>query len=334
MSSARFAAALAAALFGIASTSGPAAACSVCLAGDPLFSKHGTSAQQEGEVSIYLQAQGWRKDSGLLPHAPEGEEHEEEHEHEEGHERNRSQRLDLFLSWTPLARVTLSLDIPYAFNAIEEIEAGARQTNRLHGLGDVALLGSFVLWRNRDVLPSFWIEGRTFLKAPTGRSTRREAGFVDPHLQTGTGSWDFGLGLAAVHRRAWGSLYTSVFYRENTEGDFGDVDYEFGDVLLANAALELPVGHALRRPALDWLTVGAELNYRWSGFDRLEGQRYAHSGGSILYATPALRFRLPFSLRERPASLRLALQLPLTQSWLNGSQDEKEVWTVGLLLPF
>jgi hypothetical protein len=316
----------------------PASACSVCLAGDPLFSKDGTTAQQAGDFSVFFQAQGWRKDSGLLPHEDEGEEehgHEDEHgDEEEGFERNRSQRLDLFFSWTPIDRATFTLDIPYAFNEIEENEPGQSQTNRLHGLGDVSLSGTFVLWRNREVLPSTWFEGRAFLKFPTGRTTRREGGFVDPHLQTGTGSWDFGFGLAAVHRLEWGSLYTSVFYRENTEGDFGDVDYEYGDVVLWNAALEVPIGHALGRPALDWLTAGAELNFRWAGYDHVDGERFDDSGGSILYVTPSLRFRLPLAVRERPMSLRVAVQLPVTSSWLNGFQDEKEVWSVGLLIPF
>ena len=38
-----------------------------------------------------------------------------------GKERNRSERLDLFLSWTPLDRITLTVDLPWAFNRITEI---------------------------------------------------------------------------------------------------------------------------------------------------------------------------------------------------------------------
>ncbi|MBW2396629.1 MAG: hypothetical protein JRG95_20445 [Deltaproteobacteria bacterium] len=311
-------------------------ACSVCLAGDPVFSTHGTSAQAEGDFSLFIQAQGWRKDSGLLPHEEEEEEehHDDEHGEEAGSERNRSQRLDLFLAWTPVDRLTLTLDLPFAFNEIEEIEAGGSTTNRLSGLGDVALSGSYVLWRDREVLPSTWIEGRVFLKTPTGRTTRRKGGVIDPHLQTGTGSWDYGLGLAAVHRFDWGSFYTSAFYRMNEEGDFKDVDYEYGDVALFNLALEVPLGHALGRKELEAVTLGGELNYRWSDFDRADGEKFRDSGGSVLYATPSVRFRLPFSVRTRPVSLRIAVQLPVTSSWLNGDQDEKEVWMVGFTVPF
>ena len=368
--------------------SAPSSACSVCLAGDPQFSTHGASAQEPGSFSLYLEARGFRKLSGALPHDEEeagahGEEeghgddeassggHARERsargrrglvprhggvEHGGGHgggaeegaedadaedgashdsggarERSRGQRLDLFASWTPLDRWTLTLDVPFAFNRITETEAGAQETSTLNGFGDVALASSVVLWRDRDVLPSTWLEGRLWLKTPTGRDETEVDGRRDPHLQPGTGSWDFGAGLAAAHRRSWGSLYASAFYRENTPGS---LDYTYGDVLLANLAVEVPVGHALGRPVLDWLTVGLELNFRYAGYDQQDGERYEDSGGSILYAAPSVRVRLPFSVGERTPSLRAAVQIPLTQDWLHGFQREKEVWSVGLLMPF
>lgn len=323
-----------------------AKACSVCLPGDPIYSTHGASAQEAGSFSIYLETRGFSKTSGLLPHDEaedahgEGEadhaegahDHEEEaHSHGDGEERFRGQRLDLFASWTPLDRWTLSLDVPFAWNRIVEVEGGERTRSTLGGLGDVSLASSFVLWRNREVLPSTWIEGRVWLKTPTGRDEAKVEGTRDPHLQPGTGSWDFGAGLAVTHRLSWGSLYASAFYRENTEGS---LDYEFGDVILANAALEVPLGHAFSQPALDWLSAGLELNFRYASYDYQDGERYRDSGGAILYAAPSLRIRLPFGVRERPASIRAAVQLPLAQTWLHNQQREKEIWSLGLLIPF
>jgi len=307
-----------------------ARACSVCLAGDPLFSTQGTSAQREDDLSLYFQVQGWRKESGLLPHEAEASGPHAA----SGTERNRSQRLDLFLSWTPIDRVTVTLDVPFAFNEIEEIEEGTSQTNRIRGLGDVSLSGSYVLWRNREVLPSTWVEGRVFLKSPTASTDRERAGVVDPHLQAGTGSWDFGVGLSGVHRFDLGSFYTSVFYRENTEARFDGLDYEYGDVVLANAAVEIPLGHATGIPMLDRITIGGELNFRWSDFDRVGGERFEDSGGTIVYATPSLRVKLPFEVGGRGVSARIAVQIPLSSSSLHGNQDEKEVWSVGLFVPF
>ena len=149
-----------------------ATACSVCLAGDPIFSNQGTTAQRQGDFSFFLQAMGWMKKSGLLPGEPDGVEF------------NESQRLDLYLSWTPVDRVTLTLDLPWAFNEITEVTDGDAETSSLSGFGDMSLQTSAVLWRNRDVLPSTWFEGRAFLKFPTGKSEQSVDGRLDPHLHT------------------------------------------------------------------------------------------------------------------------------------------------------
>jgi len=349
MSIKQFAAALCAAQFALTAAHETAEACSVCLAGDPQYAQHGSSAQQEGSFSAYLQVQGWRKESGLLPHGEVGHHGEEDghhgeedghheegdghHEEEDGTEKNRGQRLDLYLSWTPIDRLTLTADIPFVHNRIEDIEDGMSAVQSLNGLGDIAFSASYVLWRNRSALPSTWIEGRFFLKTPTGPTDRQQGGVVDPHLQTGTGSWDFGLGLAGTHRFDKVSTYGSIFLRENGTGDFGGTDYEYGDVLLANAAMEVPIGHAFGIPSLHRLTLGGELNYRWAGKDDLEGAPFRDSGGSVLYITPVARLELPWKLGVRSTWLRMAVQLPVTSKWLNGQQKEKEVWSVGIHVP-
>ena len=77
---------------------------------------------------------GWEKKSGLLPGEPDGV------------EINDSQRLDLFFSWTPIDRVTLTLDLPFAFNQITEIEDGMEDTSSLSGFSDMSLTRPGVHW--------------------------------------------------------------------------------------------------------------------------------------------------------------------------------------------
>jgi hypothetical protein len=303
-----------------------ASACSVCLAGDPVYSAQGTTAQSAGDVSVFLEAKTWSKTSGVLPgeHAEPAEEAGEPEP--PGKERNRSERLDLYLSWTPLDRITLTLDLPWAFNRITESEGGHRETSRLSGFGDLIAQVTGVLWRNRDVLPSTWVEGRAFAKFPTGESNRSVGGFRDPHLQVGTGSYDFGFGTALVHRFSWAALYASASYRINREGS---IDYEYGDVLLANAAAAVPLGHALGASWLEAFTPGFELNFRWADYDEFRGARYRDSGGSILYVTPSLRVALPWWPSRAPA-LRGAVQIPATSAWLHHFQKEDPIWMLGL----
>lgn len=168
------------------------------------------------------------------------------------------------------------------------------------------------------------------VKFPTGRSSQRVDGRKDPHLQVGTGSWDYGFGVAGVHRLEWGSFYTSVFFRENTEGS---LEYKYGDNLLANLGLEIPLGHALERPGLERLSAGTELNFRYAGYDEFRGVRYPDSGGSILYVTPSLRLRLPWR-HEKAPSLRAAVQIPTGRTWLHNRQSEDPVYSLGLHYAF
>ena len=200
-----------------------ASACSVCLAGDPVYSSQGSTAQSAGEVSLYFEARTWSKTRGVLP----GEHAEEVPAEPEppGKERNRSERLDLYLSWTPVDRVTLTLDLPWAFNRITESEGGMRHSSQLSGFSDLSVQATGVLWRDRDVLPSTWVEGRAFAKFPTGDSNDAVDGVRDPHLQVGTGSYDFGFGAAVVHRIRWAALYA----RRHRSTQEGSIDYEYGD---------------------------------------------------------------------------------------------------------
>jgi hypothetical protein len=303
----------------------PARGCSVCQAGDPLFSAGGAAVQEQNTLFGYLEIQGWRKTSGLLPEAA-GE------APAPGREVNESEQLSLYLGWTPLDRLTFTLVLPWRFNKITEEPDGAKpETSRLNGFGDLAVHVGYVLWRDRDVLPSSWIEARAFGKAPTGKSHQSVDGVQDPHLQLGTGSWDFGFGLAGAHRFAWGTLFASGLYRENLEGS---LDYRYGNVVLTNLVLETPLSHFLEDPVVGALTPGVELNFRYSGKDRSQGADYESSGGSVLYATPTLRIRLPWFAGQRPPFLRFAVQIPFTQRWLYGQQHEGDVWSAGLGLAY
>lgn len=304
-------------------TSRVASACSICQAGDPLYSNFGATPLEASTFSAYFEIQGWRKTSGLLP---------EDGVVEEGREVNQSQILNAYLSWSPIDRLTLTLNAPWRFNAIiEEPAEEDRTRSTLSGFGDLSLTASYVLLRNRPVLPTSWVDARLFGKAPTGQREQTVDGNTDPHLQLGTGSWDWGVGLAAGQRVDWASFYLSLFYRFNGAGA---LDYQYGDVALVNVAVDTPLGHVLGVPALDFLTPGVELNFRYAGEDVSEGARYQDSGGGIFYLTPTLRVRLPWLEGRRAPSLRLASQLPLGQASLHGEQHEGVTWSAGLLLPF
>jgi hypothetical protein len=343
----------------------PADACSVCLAGDPIFSAQGTSSQAAGSFSAYLELRGYSKESGrdvaapvetavpahtrqastrrwmghgghvhLPPGFPDpnvqaeaGAESASEDEHGSTKEEHDALRLDLHLAWTPIDRLTLTLGVPWVANDVSEVEHGESTHLSLAGLGDVSLAASGVVWRNREVMPSTWVELRAFGKAPTGADEQHVDGVLDAHVQAGTGSWDYGFGTAVVHRFAWGSLYASGFYRRNGEGG---LEYRYGDVALGTLAVDVPLGHLLGRRALDRLTPGFGFDFRWADRDEQDDDRVDDTGGAILYATPSLRVALPSFSETQRAWLRSGVQIPLTNEWLYGTQDEGPVWSVGI----
>lgn len=325
-----------------------ARACSVCLAGDPLYDTNGTTAQAKGSFNAHLMVRGWSKSSGLLPHVdptpapdpappPPTRRHAFHPGHtptgdaDDGTEFNDSQQIDLFLSYTPIDRLTLTLDLPWRFTEIVAEQGGQTASAQLDGFGDLSIAATGVLWRNRPILPSTWVEARAFLKFPTGESEKEVNGLLDPHLQPGTGSWDFAFGAAVVHKLNWAILYASTSYRVNT---LGSLDYEYGDVFLFNGAIDVPLGKALGASWLRRVTANLQLNVRWADFDQSRGVDWEDSGGWIPYLTPGVAIALPWFENRRPPAIRAFGQIPLTQAGLNGRQNEDPLWGVGLQMGF
>jgi len=310
-------------LIAVSLTPRESCACSICQCGDALYSPEGAGAQPAGALSFYVENRHTWKSSGTLP---EGDEW-----NPDDRERSYDRDLTFWASWTPVSRFTLSASVPYRWITLDEEpaeEPSSRARNR--GWGDAALYGTAVLWRDLERAPTAWLEARAMLKTPTGASEKSFGGEQDPHLQVGSGSWDWGFGLAGAKRFAQGNLYASAFYRVNQQGSLG---YRYGSALLANLmystpalALE-PLGGLLVRP-------GAELNFRYAGKDVFEGSRYDSSGGSIVYVTPFVELPLTRNAEERAPWLRLALRMPLGDGGLQGHQHESFVFLVGLGVPF
>lgn len=298
-------------------------ACSVCQCGDSLFSSSGTSSQPAGSFSFYLESQFFTKSSGVLAHDPD--------EPAEPGDRERSfdRDLTLYASWTPVSRITFSASVPFRWITITEEHAdGDSHEHDNRGFGDTSLYLTSVLWQDLETKPMTWFELRGMLKLPTGQSQRTIGGEEDPHIQVGTGSWDFGVGLGGGHHFERFAVYTSSFYRMNRNGS---LDYRYGDVFLANliaTSEAFPIFRGLL------LRPGAELNFRYAGKDESHGLQYDDSGGAITYLTPVLEIPFTRDAEHRAPWLRLAVRMPLGDGNLNGHQHEGFVYTAGIGVPF
>jgi hypothetical protein len=300
----------------------PSRACSVCQCGDPLFSSTGSSRQEGGSFSFYLEGLVSTKSSGVLPDDPgeppgPGE-----------RERSFDRELTAFASWTPIPRLTLSTSLPFKWITITSHDDSGSEDHGNHGFGDAALYANVVLWQDLESMPMTWIDARLMLKTPTGQSEKTIAGDQDPHIQVGTGSWDFGFGLGAGHHFERFALYGSASYRMN---NMGSLHYQYGNVFLANliaTSESFPTfGGVLVRP-------GAEINLRYAEKDQFHGANYDHSGGTVIYVTPVLEIPLTRNPEERAPWLRIAFRMPLGDQWLYGHQHEGFVYTAGIGFQF
>jgi hypothetical protein len=111
-------------------------------------------------------------------------------------------------------------------------------------------------------------------------------------------------------------LFASAQYRATGRNDFG---YRYGRINLLNLAYE----HKLNSR---WDAV-IEANYRHADRDEVDasGVTDPDTGGSIIYITPRILFDAGGGWVRR-----LSVQVPLSQSGLNGNQDEKTVANVGV----
>jgi hypothetical protein len=319
------AAAFAALVFAIAVPS-PTRACSVCQCGDPLYNQQGgLGSHPEGAFNFYLEGSSFTKSSGLLADDPSQlpEPGDRDHSHDRA--------LTFYGSWTPSPRVTLTASIPFRWITIATKHSdGETDTASNRGFGDLSVYLRTRLWSDVEHHPTTWLDIRGMLKAPTGQSDKTIGGEADPHVQVGTGSWDFGFGLSGGHHFERFALYANVFYRINT---LGSLHYQYGDVFLANL---IATSEAVPLDSLGGLLVrpGVEVNYRYAGHDQFQGDFYRSSGGSIVNLTPYLE--LPLSLRADIPSpwLHLAVRMPLSSGGLFGVQHESFTYLVGVGVPF
>ena len=102
---------------------------------------------------------------------------------------------------------------------------------------------------------------------------------------------------------------------------FRSVGYHYGNAVLANLGFE--------RKLSGRFNGVLELNFRHAARDETApGESDPNTGGSVLYVSPRLLFRL-----QQGLFLRLGVQLPIVKS-LYGDQDEKVNVLTGVTVRF
>lgn len=236
---------------------------------------------------------------------------------------NLSERLTL-ITVLPVAKRKISLDVEDSHGDEDEThgpeEDEAEHNNApLHShsapgtvfnFGDLNIISRYTFFSKHSFQQSTLFAVQAGFKIPTGSTDELDdaGGFLDAHVQPGTGSWNFLLGLSFNYVKDRFGLSSNVLYSINSTGRAGDDDYRFGNWLNADITVKYPVITGKRNL---FLVFG--LNGEIRGKEEINGRTIVNTGGEVLYFTPGLQLML-----SRHLILEASLLYPFYHN-LNGS---------------
>ncbi len=284
----------------------PAWGCSICRCGDPTFNALGSEGVAQTGLRLALDWDQLEKDQGTA---------------DESFSSVREMRITFLAAYGISDRFGVFARLPYSRRNLTEVEEGESERTNAAGLSDPEIYGQARLWSSQfegDVGVRSSIYAVFGLKTDWGENRATRGGErLDEHVQPGTGSTDWFMGLSASYQiDPHSALFASGQYRHTGRNDFG---YRYGRTTLFNVAYEHKLGGR-------WDGV-IEANYRQAGRDQVDGSGVTDpdTGGSIVYLTPRLLFDAGGGW-----VLRASAQVPLSDSRLNGTQDEKVVVNLGV----
>jgi hypothetical protein len=278
-----------------------ALACSICGC-DPSGGALGLERPAPGDLRLALEGRYLSKESGAGPSA-------------EGETEGRSQ---LWVQYSPVPRLALSLEVPLYLWKNHFDPAGAKDSTA-RGLGDLEVGVRYEALRSGGFVPRHTLTLGAAIKAPTGNNnllTPADAGIYDEHKQIGSGSTDGRIGAFYTYGAFPWVAYAGVQARFNGTNARG---FHYGNALFGTLGA--------RRTLLEARTlfVSLEAQARNAGYDSNgQGERDPDSGGFVGYATPSAGYQV------RPDLLvRATLQVPVATA-LHGTQHEHLVGFLGL----
>ncbi len=160
------------------------------------------------------------------------------------------------------------------------------------GLGDVALLGRYTFLKSEapdttNVLAAVF--GVKFATGSTNAKTSDGMSYLDSHLQPGTGSTDYLLGLSYSHALQRLSLSANLLGTIPTEGKFGVTKHQFGNALNYDVTGKYRVAPEAFTPSKPQVFAALGINGEVRGREKEDGVTVADSGGNTTYLSPGVQ---------------------------------------------
>ena len=160
------------------------------------------------------------------------------------------------------------------------------------GLGDIALLGRYTFVKNETADATTVMAGLAGVKFATGSTNAKTAdgmGYLDSHMQPGTGSTDYLLGLSYSHSLSRFSASANILGTITTEGKSGTTKHEFGNALNYDVTGKYRVIPETFEPMRMQVFAALGINGEVRQQEKEDGVAVADSGGNTVYLSPGLQ---------------------------------------------
>lgn len=173
-----------------------------------------------------------------------------------------------------------------------DIEVHRDMKGEESGIGDVALLGRYTFFKTHTIDTTISFAGLLGVKFPNGKTNgKTDDGmeYLDSHLQLGTGSTDFLMGLSMSHIVQRFSIAANLLDVIPTEGKTGDTKHQFGNTLNYDLTAKYRVYPAEFAPLSAQLFFSIGLNGELRQREKVNGVEDVNSGGHTIYLTPGVQ---------------------------------------------
>jgi hypothetical protein len=163
------------------------------------------------------------------------------------------------------------------------------------GLGDVALMGRYTFLKQENPDTTNVLAGLAGIKFSTGKTDAKTSdgmSYLDSHLQPGTGSTDYLLGLSYSHSLQRLSFSANLLGTITTEGKFGTTTHEFGNALNYDASAKYRIAPGAFSPMKPQLFAALGINGEVRQREKEDGVAVPDSGGNTVYLSPGLQLVL------------------------------------------
>ncbi len=185
-----------------------------------------------------------------------------------------------------------SLDGHLHVHADGEVEVHADMTGGETGLGDIAVLGRYSFFKRHALESTTTAAALAGIKFATGKTngkTEDGSQYLDAHLQLGTGSTDYLLGMSFSHALQRLSLSANLLGTITTHGKAGHKDHKYGNALNYDLTAKHRAHPAGAGPMGPQLFLALGINGELRDKEKEEGVKLTNSGGHTVYVSPAVQ---------------------------------------------